>query len=452
MFLALIVIYVLVFMTSAARASVREGYWSPIVVFGITAFYYYLSLPLELYLRGEEVFTTHPAMLGISPMVRTEIALSAVLALLGFVVGHHCSGMGRLIAESQRTATTRVPRSTQFLAVAAILLLFVLYRSSFSEKLSYDDNNERRFSDPVFGYLVRLGVLCSCLCMGILAQRKGWSRAPAALIAIAVAGWGCYTADKNPLLKSALGLSAFFIGKRSRSVKHLYLYCGAAVVAVGALPLFSAYRANAALDFRKSVTEFTVLNTDAKGPMISLVTALEEDAPWHYGSSYAFAAVAWIPRTFWPDRPNDLAHDFALEYIPNWKPGDGLGYSLLAEAHLNFGFVGAFLQYFLIAFVLGKIWQSLYRVLAAHGAECYWRVFLAVTYFEIVAIMHRVPSSFILQSCIFELLIPVAAFCALDVRRNTKHAARTSTRTVSRPASWKGPRLPQKIETIRSIR
>lgn len=447
MFLALVALYVLIFLTSAARTSVREGYWSPIVVFGITAFYYYLSLPLELYVRGEEVFTTYPGVFGISPSMRVQIALAAVLALAGFVAGHHCSGMGRLIAESQRSAATHVPRSLKLLAIGAILLLFVLYRSSFSEKLSYADNNERRFSDPLFGYLVRLGVLTSCLCMGIVAQRRGWSKISAGVIALAVFGWGCFTADKNPLLKTALGLSVFFLGKRSRSVRHLYFYCGAAVVTVGALPLFSAYRANTALDFRKSVTEFTVQNTDAKGPMISLVTALEEDTPRFYGSSYVFAAVAWIPRSLWPDRPNDLALEFALEHIPNWKPGEGLGYSLLAEAYVNFGLVGAFVQYFMIALVLGLIWRWLYGLLATHGAQCYWRVLLAVTYFEIVAIMHRVPSSFILQSCIFELLFPIAAFSALDMRRRGRQSHRSLARSTAPVLAWQQTRFRQSVES-----
>ena len=101
--------------------------------------------------------------------------------------------------------------------------------------------------------------------------------------------------------------------------------------------------------------------------MISLVIAIEGELPRTYGSTYLYALVAWVPRVIWKDRPDDLAQEFALDNIPNWQPGMGLGYSLLAEAYLNFGYVGVFLQYFGIAFGLGLVWRKLYNFLARNG-------------------------------------------------------------------------------------
>lgn len=426
MFPWLVTLYLFVFFICAVRAAAREGYWSPVIIFGITAFYYYLSVPIELYLRGQEVFTTYPAVFGISPEVRDSIGIATLLALLGFVAGHQLSGVGRLGAHRDCMPGRRLPNSLKYLAIFCIVAILSLYRFTLFEKLGYEDANERRYNDPVFGYLTRLCLLLSCLCVGVIVTRKGLARAPAFLIAALVVAWGFYTSDKNPILQAALGLSTYWVGARSRSMKHLYLYCGVAVLAVAALPLFSAFRAHAPIDVRSAVTNFSVQNTDAKGPMISLVLALEEDGPRLYGSSYLYALVAWVPRVIWPNRPNDLAQEFAFEHIPNWQPGMGLGYSLLAEAYLNFGMTGVFFQYFGIAFGLGRLWRGLYNLFARYGATPYWRASLAVTYFGILAIMHRVPSGFVVQSCVFELLIPIAAFCWLDIRPMRMYRARSA--------------------------
>jgi oligosaccharide repeat unit polymerase len=422
MFLGLVALYLVVFFVCAVKASPQEGFWSPVVVFGITAFYYYLSVPLELYLRGQEVFATYPIVSGITPETRNAIGIAAVLALFGFIIGHRLSGMGRLITQQNDSPARRLPRSLKYVAIGAIAVMFLLYRFTIFEKLAYNDANERRFNDPVFGYLTRLCLLLCCLSAGVIVQKKGIAKAPAIVFAALAIAWGIYTSDKNPLLQAALGLSAYWVGKRSGSIKYLYFFCAAAVLTIAALPMFSAFRTSVPVDFRKNLHEFSVQNTDAKGPMISLVDALEDDPPRLYGSTYLFDMVAWVPRAVWPDRPNDLAQDFALDNIPKWEPGMGLGYSLLAEAYLNFGYPGIFLQYFGIAFILGRIWCHLWSLLARHGAAPYWRASLAVTYFEIIAIMHRAPSSGILQSCIFELLIPFGAFFWLDARRQDRFA------------------------------
>jgi oligosaccharide repeat unit polymerase len=434
MFALLIAIYLSLFFAFALVSSKREGYWSPVTIFGISAFYYYLSVPFELYLRNEEIFTTYPSVCGVSPETRNAIGILAVLALIGFVAGHWSSGLGRLIAAADIARPARIPKSLAYAAIGVVLLLFILYRFTIFEQLAYDEANERRYNDPIFGYLTRLCLLLACLIAGILVQRRGMAKLPAFIIAALVVAWGLYTSDKDPLLKAAVALSAFLVGKRSRSIKHLYLYCGAAVVAIAALPVFSAFRAQAPLELRRNVAEFSVLNTDAKGPMMSLVSVLEDEHDKLYGQSYVFALAAWIPRSIWPDRPYDLAQEFAFQEIRNWQPGMGLGYSLLAESYLNFGYAGAFIQYFVLGYVLGRIWCWLYALLARRGALAYWRTMLTVTYFAILIIMHRLSSCYIPQTCIFELVIPIAAVCWFDARPKRAATNRYTTLTVSTAA------------------
>jgi hypothetical protein len=424
LFVALVALYLATFLGCAMRWRAREGFWAPAVIFGISAFYYYLAVPVELFLRGQDVFAITPGTFVVTAEARVTIAWCALLALAGFALGHQASGLGRAITQADAPAPRGLPNSLRLIAVGAVALFVLLYRTKLFEKLAYTDANELRYTDPVFCYLTRLTLLVGCLAAGIVLHRRGWRKAPALVIVALAVAWGLHTSDKNPLLKAALAVSAGWVGSRnSGSLRHLALYCGAAVLAVGGLPLFSAYRAGGPLDVRAAVTDFSVLDTDASGPMISLVVAIEEETERFYGRSYLFSLVAWVPRLLWPDRPNDLAHEFALDQIPDWQPGSGLGYSLLAEAYLNFGYAGAFAQYFVLAFCLGRFWRLLYNLLARSGATAYWRAMLAVTYYEILILMHRAPSSGILQSCIFELLIPVGAFCVLDARRRSRRAA-----------------------------
>src|SRR6478672_7651209 len=156
MFALLIAIYLSLFFAVALISSRREGYWSPVTIFGISAFYYYLSVPFELYLRNEEIFTTYPSVCGVSPETRNAIGILAVLALIGFVAGHWSSGLGRLIAAADVARPARIPKSLKYAAFGVVLLLFVLYRFTIFEQLAYDEANERRYNDPIFGYLTRL--------------------------------------------------------------------------------------------------------------------------------------------------------------------------------------------------------------------------------------------------------------------------------------------------------
>ena len=189
MFLGLVALYLIGFFVCTVAHSRREGYWSPITVFGITAFYYYLSVPVELYLRGEEVFATYPAVVGITPVGRVQIACCALLALAGFVSGHRMSGLSSLPQRSESISSPKVQRSLAFVAIGAVLLMLLLYRTTIFDKLAYDDANERRYNDPVFGYLTRLCLLAGCLCTGVIIQRRGAARTPALVIAAVAATW-----------------------------------------------------------------------------------------------------------------------------------------------------------------------------------------------------------------------------------------------------------------------
>ena len=422
MFIGLVISYLALFLICAIFFSLREGYWSPITVFGITAFYYYLGLPLELYVRGEEIFAVYPSLFLITDESRLRIALCTILALLGFAVGHSLSGIGRVLPERHRQEVGKIPKSLIWLTIGSFSILFLVYGSSLFQQLSYYAATERRTGDFFFGFITKNCLVLAGLLTGTLIQRRDRKRYFALLLLAPIVLWGFYTSDKNPLLIAALSLSTVWVGIKSRSVKYLYFYCAAATLAVACLPLFSAFRADQQVEFRSAITDFSVERTDARGPLMSLSVAMANEEETIYGQSYLQGLVAWVPRAIWPDRPIDLAQTFAIDNIPNWKEGLGLGYSLLAEGYVNFGYFGVFCHYLVLAFVMGRIWRGIYGMCARSGNTDFWRALIVIVYFQLLVLMHRGPMSQIVQISMHELLLPAAFYWLLDHRRTSSRS------------------------------
>ena len=86
-------------------------------------------------------------------------------------------------------------------------------------------------------------------------------------------------------------------------------------------------------------------------------------------------------------------------------PGQGMGYSLLGESYLNFGFFGAFFQYFLIGFLWGKTWNFFKNKFS----KINYNLWLSIYYvfgFYILLVMHRAFSSAIFKQLLL-VVIPL---------------------------------------------
>ncbi len=422
MFPGLIAIYLILFVMCAVAFSSREGYWSPVTIFGITAFYYYLALPLELYLKGEEVFSTYPALFLVTDETRLRIAIAAVLSFLGFIAGHHLSGLGQALRDSHKQANGKIPRSLAWFFIGSVGLLFMVYGTTIFERLSYMEAAERKSGDSFFGFITKNCLILIGLLASTVLQRRDLSRYFALPLLLPIIYWGFFTSDKNPLLIAALAVSVIWVGVKSRSTKYLYLYCGAAILAVASLPLFSALRAEQDVQIGSAFENFSVERTDARGPLMSLSATMANEEPTIHGMSYIQGLVAWVPRSIWPNRPKNLAQEFAVANIPNWNEGMGLGYSLLAEGYVNFGFTGVFLHYLVLALIMGWIMRATYALCKSSGDTAYWRALVVIVYFQLLVLMHRGPVSQVVQISIHEFVVPVFLFWILD--RRTKHANR----------------------------
>lgn len=79
-----------------------------------------------------------------------------------------------------------------------------------------------------------------------------------------------------------------------------------------------------------------------------------------YGGGYAYAALTVLPNLFWSVHPT-IAHGQASDWLirtvdPSQAMlGVGLGYSCIAEAYLNFGWIGVPIIMILLGFAVGRL-------------------------------------------------------------------------------------------------
>ncbi|QDS99805.1 O-antigen polymerase [Adhaeretor mobilis] len=426
MFLALLCLYLIVFFYASNAYARRAGFWHPVTLFGISGFYYYLSVPLELHLKGQDIHAVLPAVFYMPNEVRISIALAAIIALLGYIAGHHLSGMQRQLATLRTTQKERAPTSLLAIIFSLCALLFAIYGFSLFQKLSYHEGNVLRYSDSFFSFSTSLLTMSIGLLAGAYAFQGRILRTEVLAALAFLIFWGFFTSEKNPLLVAAMGAGTIWLGGRSRSKWFLALYCAGALAVTVLLPVFSAIRNDATPDWEAILHAYTLEHQDANGPMMSLSSAMAGDEEPLYGSSYLYALVSWIPRSVWPDRPYDLAQTFAYDNLEGWQPGMGLGYSLLAEGYLNFGYFGIFVQYFCIAFLLNRVWLAVYPVFENRRAISTWAASLSVLHFQLLVTMHRNHTAVIVQTCLREL--PLFVFCLwlLDQRATSRSKRKLS--------------------------
>jgi oligosaccharide repeat unit polymerase len=145
-----------------------------------------------------------------------------------------------------------------------------------------------------------------------------------------------------------------------------------AAVAVLVLPLVGITRNSAGSD-RISLTAWENAYASIDNPAVAILSEMggsmiapaytirfvPTDHAYELGSSYAYGVLSLIPNLFWPVHP-------AAEHSPSkWlvekaepataRAGGGLGYSVIAEAYLNFGFLGAGVPMVLLGWGIGRL-------------------------------------------------------------------------------------------------
>lgn len=357
----------------AAGSLVRkfDGYISPITVLGVGMAMYVMAIPLEstysespvLWVAGQIAFTHHEA--------RTA-ALLAFPAFISVVLGYVLVANRKVSSRHILGDSPELKAVTHTVAMVCAFLFVVLlvrFPSELSASRAYSDSFGQRFTNPVFGAILRNGSMMTGMLTFLLLLRRKF--ASAFIVAAFTIFAGFFVNQKSPIVFAALALVMAINPTTFARIRPLRF--GAAIViapiamAVSTLA-FSVYRGGGDVGWaalRARAAGGFMNRIEPAGPFWSLIVEIREPGASgpdsRPGESVLGAFIGWIPRAILPDRPVDLSMQFAQANSPRWTPGQGFGYSPMAEGLLQGGpvvmciyfvFIGAF-----IAFVRNRLFS-----------------------------------------------------------------------------------------------
>jgi len=414
----LLIIVLLLAIYQAFDYSIRsEDSIKVIVLFVLFAFVYYLGIIFEMQIKGTSIGAFG---IIINERVRLIILSMGILSIAGFSSGYLVSGFkfkdslkSDLLFSDILVVTVVVLTS-----ISGILLFVVFTDSILNSSSSYSGNFTETYSNPVYAFLKEIFTYGLAILISVLANGSRNRKLIALVPTIILIVFGMITSDKDPILLSVLGWGVAFFYRltqlRLQTKRTYFITLILMSLIIPALSLlFSMYRTDAIKEFSKQLG-INGLYTyfDASGPYESLVSVIEDpNIHFEYGKTYYWGFIGWIPKSVWQGRPLDLSESYAKEKIRNWQPGQGLGYSLLAEAYKNFGVAGALIQYFMIGLLFG-FFGKLFMWLFKNKSEVGYLFYIWLAYN--LAIMHRGP--FNLPSSFIRFLLPfLLSYWSLDI-------------------------------------
>lgn len=406
----------------AIRASRREGVVSTALIFVVSASIYYVAIPVELYLTEVSEYASAGMYIAVSDSSKLLLIVNGALSVLAFVIGYRCSGFS-LAPEASLTpvACARHRRQLSFetaiyamMAVSALLIL-TCFRGQLSMSMSgYESNYENIYNNPAYSYLIYVFTVSLSAAAFVNLCIKRNVAVAALLIAVGVA-LGVLTSDKNPILIALLPLVArlgSYLGtnRYGRLVSVTVILMGMICTLV-LIPAFSLYRAGFdvfTLDILDSYY-FSFTRIDPSGPFVSLSQAIDRQPPVAAGLQYLKNLSILVPKGLWPDRPIDLGEQFARDFMPQWAPGRGFGYSLMAEGVVNFGAYFCSVHYLIVGFFWGGAWRLIARFVQQ---PLYVQGLYRTLGFYLLILMHRGSSMSVIKT-MMHFFVPLVVIVTL---------------------------------------
>lgn len=401
-----------------------DSYVSTFSVFGVTGFFYYLAVPIECVITGNDFIALGDKINNpLTDSTKIAIAIMSVIALTSFGVGLKISNFTHSIQNftSNKNQKTQ-PLGLLFLIICSIIALALLFRDKIILSATYEGNVDTSYNNPFYTLLVDWIVISSSIIAGAIIIKNKKFKTKVFLYLIPGIYWGIYASTKDQLLLATLGILTYYT--IANPIKNILFFLIGFLSLIFLAPLallwFSLYRSgiNVNIEALKLVLEKGVIrNTDPAGPIAVFNDLYNSEIVFKFGSTYLESIYLLIPKFIWTSRPLDIAEKYAQETLSMWLPGQGLGYSLLIEGYLNFSYFGVFLQYFLIGLFWGFTWKYIKKIVSKISVFI-WLSMYSVFGFFLLIIIHRSPSSGTPKQLF--LTVPVFIFFLFLFRKNIK--------------------------------
>ncbi len=209
------------------------------------------------------------------------------------------------------------------------------------------------------------------------------------------------------------------------------LIVGASILLFGLFPFVKTTRHMSGEDwlnlslgaenFLEGTTPFIDILKEMGGSLSTVAYTLElvpSARDFEFGQSYLYATLTVIPNFFWDIHPT-IAHGLAADWLVQTvdpilaKLGGGLGYSFIAEAYLNFGWLGAPLLLGMIGFLFAGF------VLWAQDDGGAARMAVAASFVSFFMIYARGESGSVIRALFWYSLLPyMFMYLISDIRRS----------------------------------
>ncbi len=158
---------------------------------------------------------------------------------------------------------------------------------------------------------------------------------------------------------------------------------------------------------------------------------------FEFGQSYLYATLTVVPNFFWDIHPT-IAHGLAADWLVQTvepilsKLGGGLGYSFIAEAYLNFGWLGAPLLLGLIGFLFAGF------VLWAQDGGGAARMAVVASFVSFFMIYARGESGSVVRALFWYALLPyMFMYLISDIRRSRNPSKASQDQKVAESEKFK---------------
>ena len=367
-------LYVLVATICVRWLSKYEGHYNSAFIFSVVAFAYGAGIPIELILREEDsvAITSIFTLTNITNDVNWIMYIMTMLSIPCFCMGYILSGFNALKPKNHEKAERHeslVENYLPFAMLALVLMSAFLISWKFSGVLaeanaSYQASSELQYTNSVaflLYYFVYVGIAVLAAALGV--KQGAWGLLLSGLLWFSVVYLAFYSHERAPLALAALSMSYVFFHKmKGRGWLVAIAALGAMSLLFIVTPIFSMVRSGE-FEAHELIPQLingygmSLKNLDPAGPLYSIVMHIVDSPPLQLGSTYISQLGVLVPRALWPDRPVDLSEAFAREYMADWTPGLGFGYSPYAEAVLNFGSYFAPLHFLIFGLIWGLYWR-----------------------------------------------------------------------------------------------
>ncbi len=370
------------------------------LIFATFNFLYGFAIPFEIVIFNKpSVIQGH--LLTVNQM--ELILFLSTISNIGFYLGL------LLTCKVKRTNYNNSNNYKQPLSIFLIFIFTLVFLLTYNREAllqsfkSYSGNAVSTYSNSIYAYTKEILFVTLTIIILFFLQKKDKRSLVSVLLTVILILAGFFTKDKNPILMASIPW--FWLGLTYLYKKFSYrkwLILAFFLLGIAIIPIFNSLfgisRMKDDADIMYAFDKYGFFGLfESKDVMTSLIDITELNS--HIlGKTYGSAFVNWIPKGVWPQRPETLAESYAKYRLKdNWEPGKGMGFSLLAEAYLNFGVYGAFIQYFFMGLLFGFL-----RKLTANifiGYETYADLLFFIWAFNELVLMHRgqfnMPSSYI---------------------------------------------------------